>query len=58
MAIAVSRPSLARLWRRSVRAIPFYILLFIFLTIVLLPIYYIFLTAFAPGDRLFTQPLS
>ena len=38
--------------------IVFYFLLALFLIIVLLPIYYIFLTAFAPGDRVFTQPLS
>jgi ABC-type glycerol-3-phosphate transport system permease component len=29
-----------------------------FMVVVLLPIYYIFLTAFAPGDKLFTKPLS
>jgi ABC-type glycerol-3-phosphate transport system permease component len=32
--------------------------LVLFLGIVLLPIYYIFLTAFAPGDKLFTRPLT
>lgn len=58
MAIGIPRPSPSRVWRRLVRSIPFYMMLFVFLTIILLPIYYIFLTAFAPGDRLFTQPLS
>ena len=29
-----------------------------FLIVILLPIYYIFLTAFAPGEKLFTQPLT
>lgn len=48
-------------WRRLVRtmrSIPFYLALAVFLTVVLLPIYYIFLTAFAPGDKIFTKPLS
>lgn len=36
----------------------FYAGLTIFLIIVLLPIYYIFLTAFAPGDKVFTTPLT
>ncbi|HMN27252.1 MAG TPA: hypothetical protein PKE45_03785, partial [Caldilineaceae bacterium] len=36
----------------------FYFALFLFLIVVLLPIYYIFLTAFAPGDKLFSKPLS
>jgi len=45
-------------WRKAARSIPFYFLLGLFLLVVLLPIYYIFLTAFAPGDRLFTVPLS
>jgi ABC-type glycerol-3-phosphate transport system permease component len=43
---------------RTIRRIPFYVGLTIFLVTVLLPIYYIFLTAFAPGDRLFTKPLT
>jgi ABC-type glycerol-3-phosphate transport system permease component len=49
-----SGPRLAKTWR----SVAFYALLALFLLIVLLPIYYIFLTAFAPGDKLFTQPLS
>jgi len=40
------------------RALGFYATLVFFLIVVLLPIYYIFLTAFAPGDKVFTQPLS
>lgn len=44
--------------RRLGGNILFYLLLLIFILIVLLPIYYIFLTAFAPGDKLFTKPLS
>jgi ABC-type glycerol-3-phosphate transport system permease component len=47
-----------RTWSRAKRTIPFYGLLALFLIIVLLPIYYIFLTAFAPSEKLFTQPLS
>lgn len=38
--------------------VAFYIGLTAFLVIVLLPIYYIFLTAFAPGDKVFTTPLT
>lgn len=49
-----SGPRLAKMGRSVV----FYTLLAFFLIVVLLPIYYIFLTAFAPGDKLFTQPLS
>ncbi len=44
--------------RRVVGNVFFYLLLGVFMLIVLLPIYYIFLTAFAPGDQLFTKPLS
>jgi ABC-type glycerol-3-phosphate transport system permease component len=44
--------------RKALRAIPLYLLVFAFLVVVLLPIYYIFLTAFAPGDKLFTKPLN
>ena len=36
----------------------FYIGLALFMIIILLPIYYIFLTAFAPGDKVFTVPLT
>ena len=36
----------------------FYLALGAFLVVVLLPLYYIFLTAFAPGGRVFTKPLS
>lgn len=44
--------------RRVIGTGLFYLLLLIFMLVVLLPIYYIFLTAFAPGDKLFTKPLS
>ncbi len=44
--------------RRLGGIILFYLFLLLFLLVVLLPIYYIFLTAFAPGDKLFTKPLS
>src|SRR5215510_2423184 len=44
--------------RRAAGNVLFYLTLIVFLLVVLLPIYYIFLTAFAPGDKLFTQPLS
>lgn len=44
--------------RRVVGNVFFYLLLGVFMLIVLLPIYYIFLTAFSPGDQLFTKPLS
>jgi ABC-type glycerol-3-phosphate transport system permease component len=47
-----------RTWTKAKRTVPFYGLLALFLIIVLLPIYYIFLTAFAPSEKLFTQPLS
>lgn len=46
-----------RLQRLS-NTILFYLALAFFLAIVLLPIYYIFLTAFAPGDKLFSKPLN
>jgi ABC-type glycerol-3-phosphate transport system permease component len=36
----------------------FYALLLGFMLIILLPLYYILLTAFTPGDKLFTKPLS
>lgn len=44
--------------RRMIGNVLFYLLLALFLMIVLLPLYYILLTAFAPGDKLFTKPLS
>lgn len=40
------------------RGTGFWLALIGFLVVVLLPIYYIFLAAFAPGTQLFTQPLS
>lgn len=58
MARAIARQPHSRNWRRAVRSILFYIALLIFMLVVLLPIYYIFLTAFSPGDQLFTKPLS
>jgi ABC-type glycerol-3-phosphate transport system permease component len=57
--VATSRYMLTRrTWTKAKRTVPFYGLLALFLIIVLLPIYYIFLTAFAPSEKLFTQPLS
>jgi ABC-type glycerol-3-phosphate transport system permease component len=49
-----------RQWRprRMVRSVLFYAALFALMITILLPIYYIFLTAFAQGDRIFTKPLS
>lgn len=44
--------------RRLVGNILFYLLLGIFVIVIILPIYYIFLTAFTSGDKLFTKPLS
>jgi ABC-type glycerol-3-phosphate transport system permease component len=41
-----------------VRSVLFYAALFALMITILLPIYYIFLTAFAQGDRIFTKPLS
>lgn len=58
MTMLAKRPVSYQWLARAVRSIPFYFALIIFLITVLLPIYYIFLTAFAPGDRLFTKPLS
>ncbi|MCL5995244.1 MAG: carbohydrate ABC transporter permease [Chloroflexi bacterium] len=43
---------------RTVEGILFYGAVVLFLLIILLPIYYIFLTAFAAGDQLFTKPLN
>jgi ABC-type glycerol-3-phosphate transport system permease component len=44
--------------KRAIRSIPFNLGLAVFMVAILLPIYYIFLTAFVPGDALFTQPLT
>ena len=43
---------------RGLRSTFFYLALLLFLVVILLPIYYIFLTAFAPGETLFTKPLT
>jgi ABC-type glycerol-3-phosphate transport system permease component len=48
----------SRRLRKALNAIPLYLIVIAFLVVVLLPIYYIFLTAFAPGDKVFTKPLS
>ena len=55
---ATMQPAGRRTWMRAIRAIPFYSALAVFLITILLPIYYIFLTAFVPGDKLFSQPLN
>jgi ABC-type glycerol-3-phosphate transport system permease component len=52
------RPEIRPRLAKAGRSLAFYATLLLFLTVILLPIYYIFLTAFAPGDKLFTQPLS
>lgn len=44
--------------RRLVESILLYSAIVLFLLVILLPIYYIFLTAFASGDMLFTKPLT
>jgi multiple sugar transport system permease protein len=44
--------------RRIIGNTLFYLMLGIFMLVILLPIYYIFLTAFTTGDQLFTKPLS
>ncbi|MGH2531553.1 MAG: carbohydrate ABC transporter permease [Thermomicrobiales bacterium] len=58
----MSTTSLQRAIRRHpgryVRAALFYGVLAAFLTSILLPLYYIFLTTFAPGDQVFTTPLT
>jgi len=46
------------IFTRRLRATLFTITLVLFLVVILLPIYYIFLTAFAPGEKLFTKPLT
>lgn len=43
---------------KQVRRLLFGILVLVFVLIILLPIYYIFLTAFVAGPRLFTSPLT
>ena len=43
---------------RLVRTAVFYVALALFLVVILLPIYYVLMTASVPGDRLFTQPLT
>ena len=45
-------------FKRLLRTTLFTLAVILFLTVVLLPIYYIFLTAFAPGEKLFTVPLT
>jgi ABC-type glycerol-3-phosphate transport system permease component len=43
---------------RAVRTALLYAVLALFLIVILLPIYYVLMTAFVPGNRLFTQPLT
>lgn len=43
---------------RWARSLAFYLGLAAFLAAILLPLYYIFLTAFVPGGRVFTKPLT
>jgi ABC-type glycerol-3-phosphate transport system permease component len=58
MTTATASASLDRSLRKFWRGLPFAVLIFLFLVVILLPIYYIFLTAFATGDKLFTKPLT
>jgi len=60
MAIAQARPHIRpRLnSRKLAESALFYAGVLLFLLVVLLPIWYIFLTAFAAGDQLFTKPLN
>jgi ABC-type glycerol-3-phosphate transport system permease component len=58
MAAIPKVPRLRARPRRLFEAVFFYSAVVLFLLIVLLPIYYIFLTAFAEGDQLFTKPLN
>jgi len=44
--------------RKLALRVLFYIGMAVYLVVILLPIYYIFLTAFAPGDKVFTVPLT
>jgi ABC-type glycerol-3-phosphate transport system permease component len=53
---ATSIPSFnSRRLRKALNAIPLYLIVIAFLVVVLLPIYYIFLTAFA-RHKVFTKP--
>ena len=45
-------------FRRALRPALFTLVIILFMVVILLPIYYIFLTAFAPSERLFTKPLT
>jgi ABC-type glycerol-3-phosphate transport system permease component len=58
MATMTMRPRRVPRPRRLLRSILFYLALLALMITILLPIYYIFLTAFAQGDKIFTKPLS
>jgi ABC-type glycerol-3-phosphate transport system permease component len=58
MATASIRSAQSFRTERLVRTALFYLALAIFLIVILLPIYYVLMTAFVPGNRLFTQPLT
>lgn len=58
MATTTIRPTAQVQTGRLVRGVLFYTALAGFLVTILLPIYYVLMTAFVPGDRLFTQPLT
>jgi ABC-type glycerol-3-phosphate transport system permease component len=58
MASVDARASGLRQTRRLVRRVLFFVALIVYLIAVLLPIYYIFLTAFVSGSRLFSTPLD
>lgn len=53
-----SRAAIRRPPRRLIGRVLFYLAVAAFMLVILLPIYYIFLTAFMPGSRLFSTPLN
>ena len=60
MAVAQARPRMRIRTnpRKLFESVVFYTAVVLFLLVVLLPIWYIFLTAFAEGDQIFTKPLN
>lgn len=58
MAIVAARPVAYRDLRRTILSVLFYAALIAFMVSILLPLYYIFLTAFSQGAMLFTEPLT
>jgi len=58
MELSAHRYARMRRLRRVIGRILFYTLVVSFCIYVILPIYYVFLTAFVPGDKIFSQPLN